>query len=59
MKEMPPSWASATASLGPETDCMMAETIGTFRVIGDSSPRLNLQSGVLSDTLAGMFSAEE
>jgi len=38
---------------------MMAETMGTLRVIGDSSPRLNLQSGVFKETLAGMFSAEE
>ena len=59
MKEMPPSWASAMASLGPETDCMMAETIGMFRVMGDSSPRLKRTSGVLRETLAGMFSADE
>ena len=44
---------------GPETDCMMADTIGMLRVIGDTSPRWKRTSGVFSETLAGMFSAEE
>jgi len=59
MKERPPSCESATAMRGPETDCMMADTIGMLRVIGDTSPRWKRTSGVFSETLAGMFSAEE
>ena len=40
MKEMPPSFASATASLSPETACMMAETMGMFMVMAGCSPFL-------------------
>lgn len=43
----------------PETDCMMAETIGMLSESAGSSPRRNFTSGVLSETLAGTFSAEE
>ena len=38
MKEMPPSVASATPMSTPETDCMMAETMGMFSVMEGSSP---------------------
>ena len=38
---------------------MIAETIGMLRLSAGSSPRRNFTSGVLSDTLSGMFSAEE
>ena len=54
MNEMPPSVASATASLSPETDCMMAETIGIFMEMAGSSPFRNFTSGVFSDTFSGM-----
>ena len=59
MKLMPPSVASATPMSTPETDCMMAETMGMFRLIWGSSPRLKRTSGVLSETLLGMHSEEE
>ena len=51
--------ARATPMSTPETDCMMAETMGMLRERAGSSPRRNFTSGVLSETLAGMFSAEE
>ena len=38
---------------------MMAETMGVLRLMAGSSPRRNLTSGVLSETLSGTFSAEE
>lgn len=38
MKLMPPSVASATPMRGPETDCMMEETMGMLRVMRGSSP---------------------
>ena len=59
MNETPPSWASAMAMRVPETDCMMAETMGMLSDSAGSSPRLNLTSGVLSETFAGTFSVEE
>ena len=59
MKETPPSCASATASLGPETACMMAETMGMFSLSEGSSPLRKRTSGVSSETFAGMFSCEE
>ena len=59
MKEMPPSVARATPMSTPETDCMIAETIGIFSVMAGSSPRLKRVSGVFSDTLLGMHSEEE
>ncbi len=37
MNERPPSLASAMASVSFDTDCMMAETIGIFRLMGHSS----------------------
>ena len=59
MNDTPPSFASATASLSPETDCMMAETIGMLSDIAGSSPFLYFTRGVLSDTFAGMHSLDE
>ena len=60
MKEMPPSFARATAIFSPETDCMIAETIGIFiEIAGSSTPFLYFTSGVLRLTLLGMHSAEE
>ena len=38
MNEIPPSFASAIASLSLETDCITAETIGMFIVKGHFSP---------------------
>ena len=35
-------YGSQTPESTPETDCMMAETMGMFRVISGSSPRLKL-----------------
>ena len=43
----------------PDTDCMMAETMGMFRVIAGSSPRLKRVSGVLSETFVGTHSEDE
>ena len=40
----------------PETDCMIDETMGMLSEMAGSSPRLKRVSGVLSVTLAGMFS---
>ena len=53
---MPPSCASAIASVSFETDCMTADTIGMFIVSGQASPAflLYLTTGVRSDTFAGM-----
>ena len=45
--------------VGVETDCMIAETRGIFMERVGSSPRLNLTSGVLRETLAGMQFASE
>ena len=59
MKEHPPSLDRATASLSLETDCMMAETMGIFKLIAGSSPFLNFTSGVTSVTLSGIHSEEE
>ena len=58
-KEIPPSFARATAILSSDTDCIIAETIGIFMEMAGSSPFLNLTSGVLRLTLLGMHSAEE
>jgi len=38
---------------------MIADTSGMFMESGGSSPRLNFATGVLSDVLAGVQSAEE
>ena len=38
MKAMPPSRARAMPMFSPETDCMTAETMGTFMVRGQVSP---------------------
>ena len=59
IKEMPPSLARAMAMVSLDTACIMAEVRGMFRVIADSSPRLNFTSGVLRDTLSGMQSVPE
>ena len=59
INETPPSTARATASLSPETDCMIAETRGIFIVIAGCSPFLNLTSGVFRLTFAGTHSLEE
>ena len=58
MNDMPPSVASETARRGPETACMMAETIGMFREMRGSSPRRNLARGVRRLTFSGMHSEE-
>ena len=56
---MPPSLARAIASVSFDTDCIIAEAIGMLRQIGhSSSPFLNLTSGVLRLTFAGMHSFE-
>ena len=54
---MPPSLASAIAMVSLETDCMIADAKGTFSVMADSSPFLNLTKGVLRLTFAGMQSS--
>ena len=59
MKEIPPSFARAIASLSSETDCIMAETKGIFIVREGFSPFLNLTSGVFKSTFAGIHSADE
>jgi hypothetical protein len=59
MKLMPPCWASAIARRGPETACMIADTIGMLSVIEGSSPRLKRTSGVFRETLSGMHSDDE
>ena len=57
---MPPSRASAHAMRSPDTDCMMADTIGMFMLkAGSSSPLRNLTTGVFNETLAGVHSLEE
>ena len=57
MKEMPPSFASAIAIVSFDTDCIIADAKGTFRVIAGSSPFLNLTRGVFRLTFAGMQSS--
>ena len=59
MNDTPPSFASATASFSPETDCIMAEVSGMLSEIAGSSPFLYLTRGVLSDTFAGTHSLDE
>ena len=59
MKDRPPSLARATASVSLDTDCMMAETMGMFRLMGhSSSPLRYLTSGVRRETLSGTHSSE-
>ena len=54
MKDRPPSFASATAIVSFETDCMIAEVIGMFRQRGhSSSPLRNFTRGVRRDTFSG------
>ena len=50
----PPSLASATPILSPETDCIIADTIGMFAEYLGSSPLLNFTSGVFNDTFDGI-----
>ena len=58
MKERPPSRASAMAMVSLDTDCMMAETMGMFRLMAGSSwPFRYFTRGVRRDTLAGMQSS--
>ena len=59
MKEIPPSFANATAIPSSETACITAETSGIFALILGSSPFLNLVIGVASDTFSGLASALE
>jgi hypothetical protein len=59
MNDTPPSVAKAIANLSPDTDCIIADTMGMFIVIADSSPFLNFTKGVLRLTFAGMHSLEE
>lgn len=54
IKEIPPSLASAIASVSLLTDCMMAEVIGTLSESAGCSPLRNLTSGVFRLTFAGM-----
>ena len=53
MKDSPPLRASSMANLGPDTDCMIAETKGMFSSIAGFSPTLCFTSGVFSETLVG------
>ena len=59
MKEIPPSRANAHAMRSPETDCMIADTIGIFNSIADFSPLRNFTKGVFNETFAGVHSALE
>ena len=59
INETPPDFASAIASLSPDTDCIIAETIGMVISIAGFSPSLNLTNGVLRLTLSGMHSLDE
>ena len=59
MKEIPPSRASAIAILSPDTDCIHALVSGMLMDRGASSPFLNLQRGVLSETLEGTQCSDE
>ena len=44
----------------PDTDCMIADTIGIFMLSGDSSsPLRNFTIGVFRETFAGVHSLEE
>ena len=53
MKDTPPSVASATAIFSPDTDCMIAETMGMFMVMGQSSSPLRyFTRGVFRDTFS-------
>ncbi len=59
MKDRPPSVARATPMSTPDTDCMIAETMGMLREIAGSSPRLKRVRGVFSETLFGTHSEDE
>src|SRR5665648_1284362 len=59
IKDIPPSFASATASLSSETDCMIAETRGMFISIAGCSPFLYLTTGVLKLTFSALHSFDE
>ena len=59
MNDMPPSVASAMPMSSPETDCMMAETMGMLSEMAGSSPRLKRVSGVFNETFVGTHSEEE
>ena len=59
MKDSPPSFASATASVSLDTDCIMADTMGILRESGHASSSLRyFTSGVRRDTLSGTHSGE-
>ena len=57
MKATPPSLASAIPISSPDTDCIIADTIGMFAEYFGSSPFLNFTSGVFNDTLFGIHSS--
>ena len=59
MKEMPPSFARATAILSSDTACITAETSGMFMVKAGSYPFLNFTTGVFRLTLSTIHSLEE
>ena len=59
MNEIPPSLASAIASLSPDTACMIADTIGMFIESAGSSPFLNFTTGVFRETFSTLHSVEE
>ena len=56
IKETPPSVARATASLSPDTACIIALTIGIFIVIVGFFPFLKRTNGVERLTFSGMQS---
>src|SRR3954452_16545065 len=57
MKLMPPHWASATASSGDDTACMMALVRGTAMRMADSSPTRCRTIGALKATFSGTQSS--
>ena len=60
MNEIPPSFASAIASLSPETACITADVSGMFMLRGGSStPFLNFVIGVLRLTFSTLHSFDE
>ena len=51
--------ARATARVSLDTACMMAETMGIFKLMGQSSSPLRyLTRGVFNETLSGIHSSE-
>ena len=59
MKDRPPSLARATARVSLETACMMAETMGMFKLMGhSSSPLRYFTQGVFRETLSGTHSSD-